>query len=153
VPRPAIARVEGSGTGVVVGTPGTNVSGPVPKEKVAEVIVVLEVTPVTATVKERVPETYGLKLATPWFTLGNSIGPGPGVGATIWLGWPPPRTVAVIVFPDLVMLPASVHRVGVPAAGVTSPVVLMLMSDPVWPEPVGVPDSAVLVVKLISLIA
>jgi len=147
VPRPAIARVEGSGTGVVVGVPGTNVSGPVPKEKVAEVIVVPAVIPELATVKETVPETYGLKLATPMFTLGNKV----PLGATIWLGWLPPRAVAVIVFPVVVML--AVHRVGVPAAGVTAPVVLMLMSDPVAPEPVVVPDSAVLVVKLISLSA
>ena len=64
-PRPAIARVEGSGTGGTDGVPSSVTSGPVPKPtctllKSAAVRTVLVVSPESAKVKTVGPSRLGL---------------------------------------------------------------------------------------------
>ena len=53
MPVPRSTKDEGSGIGL--GVPGRNVSGPVPKEKMAELMVVFAVMPVSANVKVAEP--------------------------------------------------------------------------------------------------
>src|SRR6266566_4478756 len=93
---PNSARLAGSGTRV----PGRNVSGPVPKENVAAVTVVLDVMPDKISSKVAGPIVYGSKFWNPLFTL-LSVPPFETNGTIISFGWPPPIASKVIVFPTI----------------------------------------------------